>query len=83
MASFNQIMDPWVYILFRKTLLTRIIQFIKVHLCLQRKQISSKVPGVGDIEEISRVRQGELSQQSYNNGAGEPFLSKSTGETLS
>lgn len=83
MASFNQIMDPWVYILFRKTLLTRIIQFIKVHLCLQRKQISSKVPGVGDIEEISRVRQGELSQQSYNNGAGEPFLSKSIGETLS
>lgn len=41
------------------------------------------MPGVGDIEEISRVRQGELSQQSYNNGAGEPFLSKSIGETLS
>jgi len=29
LASFNQIFDPWVYILFRKELVIQVVKFIK------------------------------------------------------
>ncbi|XP_062589773.1 prostaglandin E2 receptor EP4 subtype-like [Saccostrea cucullata] len=77
MASFNQILDPWVYILFRKTLFTRLVQFIKVHLCLPKKQFDSKRPGIQDSEEIKRLKQTEAEQ--YHREANGPLCNESTG----
>lgn len=83
MASFNQILDPWVYILFRKTLLSRLIQFIKVHLCLQRKQLDTRGQNARDFGEISRMKKGSMNDHIHDSGPREPFFSESVEDTLS
>lgn len=83
MASFNQILDPWVYILFRKTLLSRLIQFIKVHLCLQRKQLDTRGQNARDFGEISRMKKDSMNDHTHDNGQREPFFSESFEDTLS
>nr|XP_022318880.1 prostaglandin E2 receptor EP4 subtype-like [Crassostrea virginica] len=83
MASFNQILDPWVYILFRKTLLSRLIQFIKVHLCLQRKQLDTRGQNARDFGEISRMKKDSMNDHIHDSGPREPFFSESVEDTLS
>lgn len=41
LACLNQILDPWVYILFRKELFTRIWRLVYCVLCGKRKQTTS------------------------------------------
>ncbi|XP_046334183.2 prostaglandin E2 receptor EP4 subtype-like isoform X1 [Haliotis rufescens] len=41
LACLNQILDPWVYILFRKELFTRIWRLVYCVLCVKRKQTTS------------------------------------------
>jgi len=39
LASFNQILDPWVYLLFRRELFSRFYLFIKKLVCPKQKDL--------------------------------------------
>lgn len=72
LASLNQILDPWVYILFRREILQKVIETIKCVCCLQterrrdsdpnfRRQISQR-PSMISLQTQSIQRPSTISQ---------------------
>lgn len=65
MACLNQILDPWVYILFRKEFLFQILNFLKWIFCLKKEAIVDHRQNQKNANEVNQNTETLVNKSGY------------------